>query len=122
MKIFIVDDDYEIIQIMQAALEEAGHQVESHVSGDQAVSAIRLMKPDCVIIDLMMAALNGLELCDEIRQISTLDKAKIVMVSARDAQHWKEKAADHGAIGYITKPFNMATFAKQIDEIINGTA
>lgn len=120
MKIFIVDDDYEAIQVMQAVLESAGHEVNSNVSGARAVSAVMATKPDCIIIDLMMAALDGLDLCDEIRQISALDETPIVMVSARDADHWKEKAVEHGASGYITKPIDPATFAGQIEDIAGG--
>jgi len=122
LKIFIVDDDYEVIEVMKVVLEGAGHEVGSNVSGAQAVSGITAMTPDCVIIDLMMAALDGLELCDEIRQIPKLEKTKIIMVSARDADHWKEKAAEHGAAGYITKPIDPETFAQQITAIIDGAA
>ena len=121
MKIFIVDDDHEAIQVMQVVLEGADHEVNSNVSGAQAVSGIMAMKPDCVIIDLMMAALDGLDLCDEIRQISALDGTRIIMVSARDADHWKEKAGERGASGYITKPIDPATFADQVMAIVDGT-
>ena len=120
MKVFIVDDDHDVIEVMKAVLEGAGHEVGSNVSGEEAVSGIRTMKPDCVIIDLMMAALDGLQLCDEIRQFPDLDDAKIIMVSARDADHWKEKAAEQGAAGYITKPINLETFADQISTIVNN--
>jgi two-component system alkaline phosphatase synthesis response regulator PhoP len=122
LKIFIVDDDFEVIEIMKTVLEGAGHEVDSNVSGEEAVSGIRTMKPDCVIIDLMMAALDGLELCDEVRQIPELNEAKIIMVSARDADHWKEKASEHGAAGYITKPIDPASFATQISTIVDGAS
>ena len=87
MKIFIVDDDHEIIEVMTAVLESNGHEVGSNVSGARAVSDIMAMRPDCVLMDLMMSALDGLELCDEIRQNKALDKTKIIMVSAREAEH-----------------------------------
>ena len=106
---------------MQVVLESAGYEVNSNVSGAQAVSGIMAMKPDCVIIDLMMAALDGLDLCDEIRQISALDDTRIIMVQARDADHWKEKAGERGASGYITKPIDPATFADQVMAIVDGT-
>ena len=122
MKVFIVDDDHEVIEVMTAVLENAGHEVASNVSGARAVSDIMAMKPDCVIIDLMMAALDGLELCDEINRLPNLKKTKIIMVSARDAEHWKEKAIEHGAGGYITKPIDPAQFASQITAIIDGAA
>ena len=120
MKIFIVDDDHEIIEVMTAVLESNGHEVGSNVFGARAVSDIMAMRPDCVLMDLMMSALDGLELCDEIRQNKALDKTKIIMVSAREAEHWKDKAEARGAVGYITKPIDPATFAEQLVAIVES--
>jgi len=120
VKIFIVDDDHEVIEVMTAVLESNGHEVGSNVSGARAISDIRAMRPDCVLTDLMMAALDGLELCDEIRQQKELDATKIIMVSARDADHWKEKAAARGAAGYMTKPIDPATFTDQLVAIVES--
>tara|TARA_B100000315_G_scaffold260369_1_gene321189 strand:+ start:447 stop:815 length:369 start_codon:yes stop_codon:yes gene_type:complete len=120
VKIFIVDDDHEVIEVMKAVLESNGHEVSSNVSGSRAVSDIMAMRPDCVITDLMMAALDGLDLCEEIRQKKELDKTKIVMVSAREAEHWKEKAVARGAVGYITKPIDPATFTEQLMAIVES--
>ena len=114
MKIFIVDDDHVIIEVMTAVLENNGHEVGSNVSGEQAVSDIMAMRSDCVLTDLMMAALDDLELCDEIRQKKELDKTKIIMASTRQAVHWKEQAEARGVAGYITKPIDPAIFTEQL--------
>ena len=120
MKFFIVDDDHEVIDVMTAVLESNGHEVGSNVSGARAVSDILAMRPDCVLTDLMMAALDGLELCDEIRQKKELDRTKIILVSARDADHWKEKAVARGAVGYITKPIDPETFTDQLVAMVES--
>jgi len=114
VKIFIVDDDHVIIEVMTAVLENNGHEVGSNVSGEQAVSDIMAMRSDCVLTDLMMAALDDLELCDEIRQKKELDKTKIIMASTRQAVHWKEQAEARGVAGYITKPIDPAIFTEQL--------
>ncbi len=120
MKIFIVDDDHVVIEVMAAVLESNGHEVGSNVSGEQAVSDIMAMRSDCVLTDLMMAALDGLELCDEIRQKKELDKTKIIMASTRQAVHWKEQAEARGVAGYITKPIDPAIFTVQLVENVES--
>lgn len=120
MKFFIVDDDYEIIDLMTVLLEGAGHEVQSCVAGEEALADISAIKPDCVITDLMMASLDGLALCDEIRANPGLADVKIVMVSARDADHWRQQALQHGAQGYLTKPIDMATFTGSVVQLIEA--
>ena len=120
MKIFIVDDDHVIIEVMTAVLENNGYEVGSNISGEQAVSDIMAMRPDCVLTDLMMATLDDLELCDEIRQKKELDKTKIIMASTRQAVHWKEQAEARGVAGYITKPIDPAIFTEQLVAIVES--
>jgi CheY-like chemotaxis protein len=76
------------------------------------------MQPERVIADLMMASLDGLALCDEIRAHPRLAGVKIVMVSARRAGHWRDQALAHGAAGYLTKPIDRATFAGNVEQLI----
>ncbi len=120
MKIFIVDDDNEVIELLKTVLQASGHEVAANVAGQEALGDISEFRPDVIITDLMMAAMDGLEFCDEVRSKKKFDKIKIVMLSARDAEHWKDKAAEHGANGYITKPINIATFAAELQEIVDG--
>lgn len=118
MKFFIVDDDDTMIQLMQVLIEASGHEVSSALAGHHAISGITAMKPDCIITDLMMATMDGLELCDAIRANKSVGDTTIVMVSARDAEHWKVQAAERGANGYIIKPINPETFMGDLLAII----
>lgn len=121
MKFFIIDDDDNMIQLMQVLIEASGHEVSSSLAGHQAISGITAMKPDCIITDLMMATMDGLELCDEIRANKSIGDTTIVMVSARDAEHWKVQAAERGADGYITKPIDPETFVDDLLAIMEET-
>ncbi len=122
MKIFLVDDDSDFLEFQQAILEAAGHTVLSTVDGAQAISQIRSERPDCVLTDLMMADFDGLELCREIRSKPGLKKIRIIVVSARTSDYWKERAREAGADGYIEKPLDPDVFIVQIDEILSGDA
>jgi DNA-binding response OmpR family regulator len=116
VKIYIVDDDEMIIGLMSELLRTAGHRVESNTVGELALSEIVAQRPDCVLVDLMMAAFDGLELCRELRQRKETRNLKIIMISARTAEHWKQQAGELDA-SYIEKPLDPETFAAQVEEL-----
>jgi DNA-binding response OmpR family regulator len=122
LRFFIVDDDSEIIEFMTALLEAAGHSVSSSVAGAYALAEITAEKPDCVLADLMMAEMDGLELCRALRGRAKLDATRFIVVSARDAEYWRARANDAGADGYIVKPLDPATFVAEIERLNDAAA
>lgn len=118
LSIFLVDDDEDIIDFMSVLLEGAGHSVKSEVAGAYALSAIDRDKPDCVVTDLMMAELDGLEFCRELRGRAKLRDMTIIFVSAQTAEYWQKRARDAGADGYITKPLKAREFVGQVERIV----
>jgi len=117
MKITIIDDDPDIVEVISLVLENAGHSVTSSPAGVNAISLIRKKRPDLILTDLVMAEMDGLELCREIRKDKLLEKTKIIMISARTDEMWKEKARSAGADGYIEKPIDTATFVKDVESL-----
>lgn len=69
MKIYIVDDDAEMIEVMTLLLDAGGHRVASSVAGATAIPEIVAFKPDVLLTDLVMAELDGLELCRDCGRI-----------------------------------------------------
>lgn len=118
MKVFIVDDDAQMVSLMTTLLEAAGHAVSSEITGSYAIPKIVSERPDCVIIDLMMAELDGLQLCQELRAREETRGATLVMVTARDDDHWRARAEASGMDGYLTKPLNIETFVEQVQTIV----
>ena len=119
MKVLIVDDDIELLDLMAVLLEHAGHTVTKSAGGVEAIPAIKRNPPDVLITDLMMAELDGLAFCREIAKDPTLP-TKIILISARTGQLWKDRAEGCGAVGYIEKPIDTATFAAQVEGLIKG--
>ncbi|MBC8157813.1 MAG: response regulator [Alphaproteobacteria bacterium] len=117
-KIFIVDDDEAIIEFMALMLEQAGYEVSTCLAGTEALPKIVAQKPDCVLTDLMMAELDGLQLCQEIRSRSLSPSPVVIIVSARDHSHWMDRARESGADGYVTKPLAVETFVNEIEAIM----
>lgn len=118
MKVFIVDDDPDVAELVTVLLEGAGHTVVSSTIGSEAIPRIRRFVPDCVLTDLMMAEVDGLALCRELRALPELAATKIVFISARSHQMWRDKAAAAGADGYLTKPVDPATFVDEMSAIV----
>ena len=118
MKVFIVDDDAHMVALMTTLLEAAGHAVSSEITGSYAIPKIVSERPDCVIIDLMMAELDGTELCEELRARQETRGATLIMVTAMDDDHWRARAEASGMDGYLTKPLNAETFVEQVQNIV----
>ncbi|MBT3358886.1 MAG: response regulator [Rhodospirillales bacterium] len=121
LKVFIVDDDETIIEFMSLMLETAGYDVSSSMAGAEALPQIVAQKPDCILTDLMMAELDGLQLCQEIRGRSLSPNPVVIVVSARDHPYWMERAREAGADGYLTKPLAVETFVEKIEAIMTDT-
>ena len=120
MKFYIVDDDADIIAFMTLLLETAGHKVSSSIAGATALPEIKAKRPDCVLTDLVMAEMDGLDLCRELRKLPELSGLKIIFVSARANEYWRNHAHDAGADGYLGKPLDAKTFVEQVENIIEG--
>lgn len=118
-RIFIVDDDQDIISLMATLLEARGHKVRSNLVGDQAIPQIVEMRPHCVLVDLMMAAIDGYALTGELKKRRELAGTKFVMVSARTGAMWSEQSRLAGLDGYITKPLDITTFAQQVEAFLD---
>lgn len=118
MKISIVDDDVDLVGAMTAILESAGHGVSSEAAGATAISHIIRRRPDCVLTDLMMAELNGLELCRELREKPELTDLKVIVMSAQVSDHWKDKAREAGAARYYVKPVDASAVAAEVERLV----
>lgn len=117
MKVYIVDDDFEMIEAMTLALEGNGHAVKSSVAGATAIPQISSFKPDILLTDLVMAELDGLDLCRELREVRKLKDLRIVFVSSKTEPYWQEQAEGAGAVGYIQKPLDLDEFAAHVEEL-----
>ena len=102
-KILIVDDNPTNVAIMEEILEE--HELESVLSGEEALDIVADFKPDLILLDIMMPGINGYEVCEILRRDSVVGKCKIIMVSAKAMVSERLKGYEVGADDYITKPF-----------------
>lgn len=101
-KIFIVEDERQIARFIQIALEKSGFQTAIENNGKRAYERIIQEKYDVVLLDVMLPEMDGMEICQRVREISDVP---IIMLTARDDVKDKVEGLNLGANDYVTKPF-----------------
>ncbi len=114
----IVDDDQDFVDLVRDVLQAEGHQVRATTASREAVREIRLAPPDCVLLDLMMPEVDGLEVCRQLRALPELSKTPIVFVSGKAYSFDREQARRAGGNGYLVKPIVPASFIAEIERIV----
>ena len=115
---YFVDDDPDMIGFVTTHLEAAGHMVASNTVSADTLPEILSVKPDCVLLDMMMPGMDGLEMCKALRDRKDLDRTKIIVVSGKTYEFDRKRAFEFGANGYITKPLKEKTFVSDVERIL----
>jgi ribonuclease BN (tRNA processing enzyme)/CheY-like chemotaxis protein len=118
--IVIVDDDELTGALMRDLMEQAGYCVFLLHKPLDLIPVIRRRKPELVIMDIMLAGINGLKLIKIIKGDAGIAKTKIVVVTEKDFEFEKQQAFKYGVEAFIKKPFNVETLAGQVRHIMSG--
>jgi len=102
-KVMVVDDEDHIVELARLYLTREGYEVEGVGDGSQALARFGQIKPDLVVLDIMLPGADGLAICKEIRRQS---QVPIIMLTARDEVTDKVVGLEVGADDYLTKPFH----------------
>lgn len=105
MRILVVDDDRAVRESLRRSLAFNGYQVELASDGQAALDAVRSVRPDAMVLDVMMPRLDGLEVCRRMR--ASGDDLPILVLTARDAVSDRVSGLDAGADDYLPKPFAL---------------
>ncbi|MBI3373406.1 MAG: response regulator [Betaproteobacteria bacterium] len=119
MNFYLVDDDPDVLALIRRVLEQAGHRVEARGSSLQALEEIPVLRPECVITDVMMPEMDGFELTRELRRRPELASMKIIVLSAKTYDFDRRRAKELGADGYITKPIQLPALLRSIEDILS---
>ena len=113
--ILVVDDERNIVQLVRLYLSKEGFRVESASSGREALEKVQPVRPDLVLLDLMLPEMDGWEVCRRLRKQGDLP---IIMVTARDDHVDKIVGLELGADDYLTKPFNPRELVARIKAVL----
>ena len=105
-RVLIVEDEPDIRELVVHHLKREGYQVSAASSGEEALRQVQAAPPDLVILDLMMPAMNGLEVCRRLRQDPVTASLPIVMLTAKGDEVDRVLGLEIGADDYIVKPFS----------------
>jgi two-component system phosphate regulon response regulator PhoB len=107
--ILVVDDHPDIRQLIRMTLEIERHKIVEAVNGRVAVAAAAQIKPDVILLDVMMPGMGGLQACREIRTNPTLAQTRVIMLSALGSETDRAAGMAAGADAYLVKPFSPIT-------------
>ena len=112
-EILIVEDDEVIMGTLAYNLSRAGYGVSQATTGVEALRLARKMRPDLILLDIMLPEESGIEVCERIRELD--EEVVIVMITAKDSEEDKVRGFEAGADDYVTKPFGMKELAARIN-------
>ena len=115
ISVLIVEDDRNIAELLQIYLEKEGYAVTTAFDGGQGLSKYRSIKPDIVLLDVMMPVMDGWSVCKAIRAES---QTPIIMLTAKSETDDKVAGLKSGADDYITKPFEMKEVLARIEAVL----
>lgn len=118
-KLLVVDDEYQIRQIIKKYAEFEGHTVEEAVDGMEAIEICRKNTYDLIIMDVMMPELDGFSACREIRKFTN---TPVIMLSARGEEYDKIHGFELGSDDYVVKPFSPKELMMRVNAVIKRSA
>lgn len=117
-KILIADDDPEILTFLSYNFEKENFRVHKAQNGEEALEKAKLIKPDLILMDLMMPVMDGVEATYNIKNDESLKHIPLVMISARTEDYSIIAGLDGGADDYIVKPIRFKVLLKKIEALL----
>ena len=118
-RVLVVDDEKLIVKGIRFSLEQDGMEVDCAYDGEEALKMVKEREYDIVLLDVMLPKLTGFEVCQQIREFSSVP---VVMLTAKGEDMDKILGLEYGADDYITKPFNILEVKARIKAIMRRTA
>ena len=120
-KILLIDDEQDILEILSYNLKKEGYQVYTANNGNEGIAKAKEIIPDLILLDVMMPEKDGIETCQEMRQIKELQKTLIVFLSARSAEFSQLAGFDAGANDYIVKLIKPKVLISKVNALLQLT-
>jgi DNA-binding response OmpR family regulator len=117
-KVLIAEDEPNILISLEFLLRQSNYEVRAARDGEEALRLVESFSPDLVLLDVMMPARNGFEVCEKIRDNPAWRGVKIVMLTAKGRAAEIEKGLALGADAYLSKPFSTKELLGQVRELL----
>lgn len=119
--IYIVEDDENIRNLVQVALEGSGYETAAFETAEEALGALKVKEPQLAIFDLMLPGMDGMEAIRKIRAREQWKKLPVLVLTAKDKEYDKVAGLDGGADDYMTKPFSVLELLARVRSLLRRT-
>ena len=117
-KILLVDDEEDILEFLSYNLKKEGFGIDTANNGISALKKLEKSKPDLIILDVMMPEMDGIEVCEKIREQDNFDDVLILFLTARSEEYSELAGFSAGADDYITKPIKPKLLVSRVNAIL----
>ncbi len=118
IKILLVDDEPDILEIVGFHLKKEGYQIKKAKDGKEGVEKAKKFEPHLILLDIMMPNMDGIEACERIRSLKGLENVIIAFFTARGEDYSQVAGFDAGADDYITKPVKPKVLVKKVKALL----
>ena len=119
--IYIIEDDENIRNLVQVALNGSGYETAAFETAEEALGAFKVKAPQLAILDLMLPGMDGLEAIRKIRANDAWKKLPVLVLTAKDKEYDKVAGLDGGADDYMTKPFSVLELLARVRSLLRRT-
>lgn len=116
-KILIADDEPDILEIIQYNLTKEGYEVITAEDGDEAIGKAKIVRPDLIILDIMMPKKNGVEVCEVLRSQPSFKETLILFLTALSDEGSHVRGLEMGADDYVTKPISPKVLISRVNAL-----
>ncbi|HEX4964175.1 MAG TPA: response regulator [Thermoanaerobaculia bacterium] len=117
-RVLIVDDEPNIVLSLEFLLRQQGYEVSVARDGEEALATADELRPDLVVLDVMLPGLDGFEVCRRLRERPELAGLKILLLTARGREVERVRGLEEGADAYVRKPFSTRQLMKTVAELL----
>lgn len=120
-KIIVADDDFDLCELLHFRLRQSDFEVFTVMDGLQALELIRSVRPDLVILDIIMPSMTGMEVLAKMRSEPAIADIPVILMTAERKEKDVSIGFAMGIVDYIVKPFNLRDLVAQAKGVISGT-
>jgi len=118
IKILLVDDEPDILEFLGYNLTKEGYIIYKAANGDNALKIATEVRPHLIVLDVMMPEMDGIETCQKLKKIPSLNKTVITFLTARSEDYSQIAGLDAGADDYISKPVKPSVFISKVKALL----
>jgi CheY-like chemotaxis protein len=119
--ILIVDDQPFMIRLIQFNLERAGYQIVTARNGREAIASAQADRPDLIVMDVMMAEMDGLKALAELKKLDTTHSIPVILITAKGQTLTRQEAESLGASLLLSKPFSPTQLQAEIRKLLSAS-